>query len=292
MRSPTANRRALANSLHHLPPGSVAKRRTNPNRWLELTVGVRRRKQLPDLSALDAKRPGERTYMTRDQLRNEFGSDPAAIDAIEKFAAAHHLVVTRNEPASARLGLGGTVADISDAFGVKLFDYSHPKLGDFHARTGPVMLPTDIGDAITGVFGLNNQRVMHRLPRRRQTIDARMPSGSQSRPWFVPTELASIYNFPDADASSQCIGLLEFGGGVEQSDVTAYFQKIGVPAPSIQIVAVDGVGTDPAADPEFDRGGHARCRCRWCARRRGQGRGLFLDLRRKGPGRRLKHGDQ
>ena len=250
MRSPTANRRVLANSLHHLPPGSVAKRRTNPNRWLELTVGVRRRKQLPDLSALDAKRPGERTYMTRDQLRNEFGSDPAAIDAIEKFAAAHHLVVTRNEPASARLGLGGTVADISDAFGVKLFDYSHPKLGDFHARTGPVMLPADIGDAITGVFGLNNQRVMHRLPRRRQTIDARMPSGSQSRPWFVPTELASIYNFPDADASSQCIGLLEFGGGVEQSDVTAYFQKIGVPAPSIQIVAVDGVGTDPAADPD------------------------------------------
>ena len=250
MRSPTANRRVLANSLHHLPPGSVAKQRTNPNRWLELTVGVRRRKQLPDLSALDAKRPGERTYMTRDQLRNEFGSDPAAIDAIEKFAAAHHLVVTRNEPASARLGIGGTVADISDAFGVKLFDYSHPKLGDFHARTGPVMLPTDIGDAITGVFGLNNQRVMHRLPRRRQTIDARMPSGSQSRPWFVPTELAAIYNFPDADASSQCIGLLEFGGGVEQSDVTAYFQKIGVPAPSIQIVAVDGVGTDPAADPD------------------------------------------
>jgi kumamolisin len=250
MRSPTANRRMLANSLHHLPPGSVAKQRTNPNRWLELTVGVRRRKQLPDLSALDAKRPGERTYMSRDQLRNEFGSDPAAVDAIEKFAAAHHLVVTRNEPASARLGLGGTVADISDAFGVKLFDYSHPKLGEFHARTGPVMLPADLGDAITGVFGLNNQRVMHRLPRRRQTIDARMPSGSQSRPWFVPTELAAIYNFPDADASSQCIGLLEFGGGVEQSDVTAYFQKIGVPAPSIQIVAVDGVGTDPAADPD------------------------------------------
>jgi kumamolisin len=250
MRSPAANRRMLANSLHHLPPGSVAKQRTNPNRWLELTVAVRRRKQLPDLSALDAKRPGERKYMTRDQLCNDYGSDPAAIDAIEKFAAAHHLTVTRNEPASARLGLGGTVADISDAFGVKLLDYSHPKLGDFHARTGPVMLPADVGDAITGVFGLSNQRVMHRLPRRRQTFDARMPSGSQSRPWFVPTELAGIYNFPNADASSQCIGLLEFGGGVEQSDVTAYFQKIGVPAPSIQIVAVDGVGTDPTADPD------------------------------------------
>ena len=83
--------------------------------------------------------------MTRDQLRNEYGSDPAAIETIEKFAAAHHLVVTRNEPTSARLGIGGTVANVSDAFGVKLFDYSHPKLGDFHARTGPVMLPAEVG---------------------------------------------------------------------------------------------------------------------------------------------------
>jgi kumamolisin len=250
MKSPAANRRVLAGSLHHLPPGSVAKRRTNPNRWLELTVGVRRLKTLPDLSALDAKRPGERKYMTRDQLSSEYGSDPAAVDKIEKFAAAHHLVVTRNEPASARLGLGGTVADISEAFGVKLFDYSHPQLGEFHARTGPVTLPSDVGDAITGVFGLNNHRVMRRLPRRRQTIDARMPAGAQARPWFIPTELAGIYNFPNADASGQCIGLLEFGGGVEQSDVTVYFQKIGVPAPTVQIVAVDGVGTDPTADPD------------------------------------------
>ena len=83
--------------------------------------------------------------------------------------------MTRNEPASARLGLGGTVANISDAFGVKLFDYSHPKLGDFHARTGPVMLPAEVGDAITGVFGLNNHRVMHRLPRQRQTVERAQP---------------------------------------------------------------------------------------------------------------------
>jgi kumamolisin len=43
---------------------------------------------------------------------------------------------------------------------------------------------------------------------------------------------------------------LEFGGGVNQSDIAPYFQKIGVPAPNIQIVAVDGVDTDPASDPD------------------------------------------
>ncbi|MGH7047328.1 MAG: S53 family peptidase [Stellaceae bacterium] len=249
MRSPAANRRMLANSLHHLPPGSVAKRLTNPSKWIELTVGVRRLKPLPDLSALDMKPPGERRYMTRDQLRSGYGSDPSAVAKIEKFAADHHLVVTRDERASARLGLAGTAANVSVAFGVKLLDYSHPELGEFHARTGPVALPAEVGDAITGVFGLNNHRVMHRRPRPRQKIDTRTAMAA-TRSWFIPTELAGIYNFPDADASGQCIGLLEFGGGVETSDVTAYFQKIGVAAPTVEIVAVDGVATDPTADPD------------------------------------------
>jgi kumamolisin len=250
MTSSAAPRRMLANSMHHLPAGSVAKQRTNPNRWIELTLGVRRRKELPDLSALEGKRPAERTYMTREQLRDEYGSDPAAVEAIEKFAAAHNLVVTKNEPASARMGLGGTVANLSAAFGVTLFDYTHPKLGEFHARTGPISVPAELGDAITGVFGFNNHRALRRLPRKPRVAELRLNAAAQARPWFMPTELATIYNFPNADAHGQCIGLLEFGGGVEQPDVAAYFQKIGVPAPNIQIVAVDGVSTDPAADPD------------------------------------------
>jgi kumamolisin len=240
----------LSNSMHHLPAGSVAKQRTNPNRWIELTVGVRRKKDLPDLSALEGKRPAERTYLTREQLRDEYGSDPAAVDAVEKFAAAHNLVVTKSEPSSARMGLGGTVANLSAAFGVTLFDYTNPKLGEFHARTGPISVPAELADAITGVFGFNNHRAVRRLPRRSRLSELQMNAAAQSRPWFLPTELATIYSFPDANAQSQCIGLLEFGGGVDQSDVAAYFQKIGVPAPNIQIVPVDGVSTDPAADPQ------------------------------------------
>lgn len=248
--SGASRRRTLTNSMHHLPAGSVAKQRTNPSRWLELTVGVRRLKDLPDLSALDGKAPAERRYMTRDQLKTDYGSDPAAVEAIEKFAADHQLVVTKDERASARLGLAGTVANLSAAFGVTLFDYTHPSLGDFHARTGPISVPAALGDAITGVFGFNNHRALRRLPRKSRLSELRMNAAAQARPWFIPTELAAIYNFPNANAQKQCIGLLEFGGGVEQSDVTAYFQKIGVPAPNIQIVAVDGVSTDPVADPD------------------------------------------
>jgi kumamolisin len=237
----------LAGSEHALPPGSKAVRKTNPNHWIDLTLGVRRRADLPDLSALDAVAPSQRHYMTRDQMTAQHGSDPAAVAAITTWAATHDLVVTRDEPISARLGLGGTAANLSAAFGVDLFDYENAELGDFHARTGPVRLPPELIGQITGVFGFNNHRILRRA---RKATAATPDMAVKARPWFTPSELGQIYDFPTADASTQTIGLLEFGGGVETADVTAYFSKLGQPAPRVTVVAVDGVSTDPAADPD------------------------------------------
>ncbi len=239
----------LKNSYHRLPAGSKVLRATNPHRWLKLTVAVKPKQPLPNLSALDAVKPAERIYLTRPQLVAQYGSDPASVARIEEFAKQNNLVVTRDERASARLGIGGTVADLSRAFGVSLFDYDNAALGPFHARTGPIQVPPELADDVVGVFGFNNHRILrrkfHRAPHAPDVSNA-------NRPWFVPSELAPIYGFPGTGtcASTQCIGLLEFGGGVDTSDVTTYFNQIGVPAPSVTVVAVDGVSTDPASDPD------------------------------------------
>jgi kumamolisin len=237
----------LANSKHQIPAGSKALRRTNGRRWLELTLGVRRQQQLPDLSTLEALRPRERQYLTREAIAARFGSDPQAVSAIEAFAKAHDLVVTRDDRVAARIGLAGTVADLSAAFGVTLFDYTHAELGEFHARTGNVQLPPDIAGAVTGVFGFTNHRVLRRVLKAGAKV---LDVAAAARPWFVPTELAPIYNFPAADTSAQCIGVLEFGGGVEEADVAAYFKKIAQPAPTVKVVALDGVATDASQDPD------------------------------------------
>lgn len=244
---PATKLTALANSVHPIPAGSKALRRTPGQRWLELTLAVRRRKPLPDLSAMDNVKPAQRKYLSRADLDTTYGSDPKAVAAIEGFAKDHHLVITRNDPISARLGVAGTVANLSAAFGVTLFDYSNPKLGEFHARTGPVHVPEELASAITGVFGFNNHRVL-----RRKFVRSPRPAdlAVKNRPWFIPSELAPIYEFPTADAKAQCIGLLEFGGGVDTTDVTTYFKKINLPAPSVTVVALDGVSTDPASDPD------------------------------------------
>jgi kumamolisin len=198
---------------------------------------------LPDLSQLNRVKPANRKYLTRDELAKQYGSDPDAVTRIESFAKSHNLIVTRHDPASARIGLAGTVANVSAAFGVKLFDYTNPALGQFHARTGPVHVPEDIANDVFGVFGLNLHRKSRRSP---QPADL----SHKSRAWFIPSELAPIYDFPQANASGQCIGLLEFGGGVSTDDVTAYFAKIDQPSPTVTIVPVDGASTDPDSNPD------------------------------------------
>ncbi len=98
------------------------------------------------------------------------------------------------------------------------------------------------------MFGFNNHRILRRI--RKAAPQHIAETASKSRRWFYPGELAAIYNFPAANAASQCIGLLEFGGGVDETDMGNYFQKLNLPVPTVQVIALDGVSTDPAADPD------------------------------------------
>src|ERR1700761_7774183 len=99
----SSKRTILQNSAHNVPAGSIACKKTNPNKWIELTLGVRRLKDLPELSKLDRVPILKRKYMTHETLAEEYGADPASIKRIQDFATNHGLVVTNVEPASARL---------------------------------------------------------------------------------------------------------------------------------------------------------------------------------------------
>src|ERR1700722_13642957 len=240
----------LPNSTHTLPAGSIVQRKTSPNQWIEVTLGVARKQKLPTLAALEIKKPRDRKYMTRDDLEKTYGSSDSAITQITAYAKQHNLQVTRSEPGAARMRLAGTVEDISNAFGVTLFDYHQDKLGDFHGHTGPVSIPAELKDAVTGVFGFNNHRHLRRHPATAEVAVLTPMAAAPRRAWFEPPELATLYNFPSATGKGQCIGLLEFGGGVEADSVTAYFQKLGIAKPNVLTIPVNSVSVDPASDPD------------------------------------------
>lgn len=226
----------LANSAFSIPPGARAVRRTDPNRWIELTLGVRRKAALLDLSAWEEIPPSQRVPLSRSDVARHHGPDPAAIDAITAWAEARGLTVTRLDPVAARLGLAGTAGSLDEAFEVELFDFEHPELGEFHARTGLLHAPAAVARAITGVFGFNNHPIL------RPPADA-LGSAAVTGPWSVPAALARIYSCPAANVPGRTIGLVAFGDAGQTADVTAYLSRLGLTRPTVQVVP----GSTPVA---------------------------------------------
>ena len=83
------------------------------------------------------------------------------------------------------------------------------------------------------------------------------PGVAATSPWSVP-DLCTAYNWPANLAGGGVIAIVELGGGWVQSDMTAFFQSIGQPAPSIADVSVDGTENSPnqsvgsADDPDYE----------------------------------------
>jgi kumamolisin len=74
------------------------------------------------------------------------------------------------------------------------------------------------------------------------------PGVAAAAPWSVP-DLCTAYNWPTGLAGGGIIAIVELGGGWVQSDMTAYFQSLGQPTPSITDVSVDGTQNSPNQSP-------------------------------------------
>jgi kumamolisin len=70
---------------------------------------------------------------------------------------------------------------------------------------------------------------------------------------YTPDQVAALYQFPKVPkGTDQTIALIELGGGFRQSDITHYFSKLGLPAPTVTAVPVDGGKNAPGVDDDAD----------------------------------------
>lgn len=75
-------------------------------------------------------------------------------------------------------------------------------------------------------------------------------STGAEQPWTIPA-LCAAYGWPTGLPAGGAIGIVELGGGWLQTDVDSAFATMGLPAPSITDVSVDGTTND------FANGGNA-----------------------------------
>lgn len=202
----------------------------DPSEQIEVTLLLRPKQKLE---------AGAR--LSQEELEAAHGADPQDIARVQAFAQEHNLAVGEIDPGRRTVELSGTVAAFSQAFAVQLDRYQH-RSGQYRGRTGPVSIPADLAPIVQGVFGLDDRPQLqpHFRGRAGTTRNAATPS-------YTPPQVAALYDFPKGlDGSGQHIGILEFGGGFRPKDIKTYFSFLGITAPKVVAVSIDGAHNRPS----------------------------------------------
>jgi kumamolisin len=220
-----------------------------PSSVITVSVVVRRK------SPLNTRRLGK-DRLTRAQYRQQHGADPAAIKLVRTFAKEFGLTIDKDTPKPERrtIKLTGNVAAMQKAFGVTLTQ----KVLDgatYRVREGSILIPAPLAGAVEAVLGLDNRpQAQPHFRVLGSTINAQTAgTGGFARAHaaaagtsYTPVQVGQLYQFPQgATASGQTIGIIELGGGYRTTDLTAYFKGLGLTAPAITAVSVDGGKNTP-----------------------------------------------
>jgi kumamolisin len=216
-------------------PGARVLGRTSARKKAEVSLKLRRKRKLPELTARPA------SVMTRDVLASRYGASKRDIAKVVAAFKKYGLKVVHTNPATRTIRLSGTIAQLEAAFHTRLFDYAYVG-GQYRGRVGLVHVPVDVRSIVEAVFGLDDRPIARR---RWQRLRAKSRPAKRSipAPWYTPAELAKRYDFPDGDGADQTIALLEFGGGYFPNDLKKFCALVGVTKPTVTVVSVDGAST-------------------------------------------------
>ena len=225
---------------HHPRVGAV-----DPDKPIEVTVYLRPSGSLDWVDQEAGRAPAERRTLSREELASATGASDADVAAVRSFAGEYGLEVVAVDQGRRAMTLRGTVKAVGEAFEAQgLQVYEHPTAGHYRGRQGPLTVPSSLGGVITGVFGIDDR------PQARVHLRMLQQAASKS---YTPPEVAAAYNFPTGvNAASQRAGILELGGGFSQTDLDTYFKGLGVTAPTVTAVSVDGGTNSPGTDPNAD----------------------------------------
>ncbi|HEU5340677.1 S53 family peptidase [Edaphobacter sp.] len=238
--------------------GITAKEAAPPSgKTITVSVLVKRKQPFKAANRLGKER------LTRAQLRQRHGADPAAVKLVRAFAKDYGLNISPDTPAPEHrtVKLTGTVAAMQRAFGVTL---AHQTIGDntYRVRKGGITLPRQLIGYVEAVLGLDNrpQAQPHfRIAGQQGNAASRaaqargfasphavIAHANTANGSFTPVQVAQLYQWPsNSSAKSQTIGIIELGGGYRTADLATYFKSLNQPAPKVTAVSVDGGKNSP-----------------------------------------------
>jgi kumamolisin len=228
-------------------PEAVRLKATPARTKLTVSVIVKRKEPLK-INQQSGRKNGP-VRVSRAQYKKHHAADPSAMKLIRAFAREYNLKVEPDPTSSVRrtVQLTGTAADIQKAFGVVL-EQKTLNGAEYRVREGAIHLPASLDGVVEAVLGLDNR------PQAQPHFRVHRPQAGSSPASYTPPQIAEAYKFPaKASGAGQTIGLLEFGGGYRQADLTAYFKTLGHAAPAITAVSINGGVNKPGKASDADK---------------------------------------
>ena len=217
---------------------------------IEVTLVTRRREGLP------AELVTGPATLSRDELAARHGTDPADLALISDVLGRFGLTVTGADAGARRVTVSGPVSAFSQAFGATLRQVSAPHpaanggVAQHRYRVGGLHVPAELDGVVLAVLGLDDRPQASPQIRRAPGIQAE--AAAQTAPTsYTPVEVAQAYNFPaGTDGTGHTIAIIELGGGFGTTDLDNYFSGLGITAPSVTAVGVDGGSNVAGQDPQ------------------------------------------
>jgi len=200
--------------------------------------------------------------VTREQLAEQHGTDPADIDFLRIVLAQYGLQVTEADPGGRVAKAEGSLAALSETFGADLSMVRSTAPGsgqpaEHRYRRGALRIPAELDGIVLAVLGLDDrpQARPHFRVAPTATAEAAGTGSAAAAPAaapvsYPPPQVAELYKFPaGTDGSGQTLAIIELGGGFGSSDLDTYFGGLDLPVPSVTAASVDGAVNAAGQDP-------------------------------------------
>lgn len=209
---------------------------------ISVTVVLRRQAELPaDVVTGSAT-------LSRAELAERYGAGAEDITAVRSVAGQAGLSVDEVDAGSRRVRLSGTIAAFSELFGTSLTSVRSTRPGggstvEHRHRTGELSVPAELAGRVVAVLGLDD--------RPQSRAQSRIAAAADVQTSYTPLQLGEVYAFPGGtDGTGQALAIIELGGGYQPADLATYFAGLGVTAPTVTDVEVDGGTNGGGTDPQ------------------------------------------
>lgn len=183
--------------------------------------------------------------ISRAEFPDRFGANAKDIALVEAFAHEYGLTVNSSSIPKRNVILSGTAQGVARAFGTDLHQYRMETTGHVFHQCRAITVPRELDGKVVAVLGLDN-RPIARAHFRKLAVST--PAGV-----FTPVQIAALYDFPSGvTGSTETIGIIELGGGYSTADLKTYFSQLGIAAPSVVAVSVDGGKNAPGSDADAE----------------------------------------